>query len=183
RRGPYGGRMPGPVMTGPRTRPAGAGEIARASGGDSMRIDDASVFQETLSRLRQRYALHYHADDTSAHDVDVQLAAAAQRRYRGAEVRFRRVSQHGGSAGEVQVSRRAPVEQRERSEPRDIDAPPRLSRRPAVNEPEGARGPAATDAGGWRRKGQVQSAPAPADAEQEQPRKGGWRKLKPGEQP
>ncbi len=51
--GPYGGNGGG---GGPRTESAGTSEIARDSGGDSMSVNDASALQETLMRLRQRYA-------------------------------------------------------------------------------------------------------------------------------
>ena len=152
-----------------------------------MRIDDASVFQETLSRLRQRYALHYHADQ-ARHDVEVQLTAAAFRRYPQSEVRFRRVSLEGEAPGEVQVSRRA-APPPERSEARDTDSRPRLSRRPAVNDRDGHSGPGIAEdtasSGGWRRPDDAApTAKAPAQpAAQDEPRQGGWRKLKPGEQP
>jgi hypothetical protein len=62
RRGPYGGRGPGPVMSRPRTQSAGTAEIARRSGGDSMPVDDASAL-ETTPRIRQRYALHFYLPD------------------------------------------------------------------------------------------------------------------------
>jgi VWFA-related protein len=194
RRGPYGGRrMPGGGTIGSRTQSAGSAEIARSSGGDSMNVDDASVFQTTLERLRQRYALHYNAAG-DGRDVEIQLTSAAQRRYPNAEVRYRRVSQFDEGAGEVQVSRRRtpppPVANDEDAVPQ-----PRLSRRrPAVNEPQGDRGATTTEGGGWRRADEpapaaVEKTPAPpakapaAAPNDEQPRRGGWRKLEPGEQP
>ena len=57
---PGGGDGGGPVIIGSRTHSAGTSELARASGGDSMSVDDASALQDTLARLRQRYALHFY---------------------------------------------------------------------------------------------------------------------------
>lgn len=53
---PGGGN--GPVIIGnSRLKSAGTEEIARASGGDSMSVDNASALQDTLERIRQSYAL------------------------------------------------------------------------------------------------------------------------------
>lgn len=51
---------------GSRTHTAGTAEIARDSGGDSISVDDASALEDTLSRIRQRYALHFHLPDAVA---------------------------------------------------------------------------------------------------------------------
>jgi hypothetical protein len=48
-----------PVL-GPHTQSAGTSSIAQHSGGDSMAIDDASAFEETLARIRERYALYFY---------------------------------------------------------------------------------------------------------------------------
>ncbi len=194
RRGPYGGGpgSSGPVMTRSRTQSAGTAEIARQSGGDSLQVDDASALETTLARIRQRYALHFYlpagVKPGQERSIEVELAQAARTRYPGAEVRFRRVYlSPGGSADPVGGS----------SEPVVVsDEHPRLKRRPAVNEPDGSRGavilepqpqaPAETK-GGWRRADEATEEPhhpkaadAPAD---EAPKQGGWRRLKPGEQP
>ncbi|HUS08457.1 MAG TPA: VWA domain-containing protein [Bryobacteraceae bacterium] len=78
RGGPYGGSgggMPGPVVIGggPRMQSAGTSEIARQSGGDSMPVDDASALETTLSRIRQRYALHYYLPEGDKPVVAVQV--------------------------------------------------------------------------------------------------------------
>lgn len=90
RRGGYGGHSPGVYA---RTHSAGTAEIARQSGGDSMPVDNASSLEDTLSRLRQRYALHFYlpADVRSGQtrNLEIQLTAAALRRYPDAEVRYR----------------------------------------------------------------------------------------------
>src|SRR5262249_10900932 len=49
----------GPIG-GTRTRSAGTARIARASGGDSMSVDDGYALENTLSRIRQRYAIYFN---------------------------------------------------------------------------------------------------------------------------
>jgi VWFA-related protein len=95
---PGGGRTwpGGPViMGGDPSHTAGTAEIARDSGGDTMSVDQAAALQETLQRLRQRYALHFYLPDgTSAseiHSVQVDLTGNAQILYAGSEVRSRLV--------------------------------------------------------------------------------------------
>jgi VWFA-related protein len=98
RRGGYPG---GPVTIGGGTKSAGTAEIARRTGGDSMRVDDASSFETTLERIRQRYALYFNMPNGTApadDNIEVELASAARRRYSDAEVHFRRVSMAAGSA-------------------------------------------------------------------------------------
>ena len=219
RGGPYGGRR-GPQqggVYGPHTQSAGTSEIARHSGGDSMPVDDAYAFQDTLERLRQRYALHFYlpagAKAGEERNIEVQLTDAARRRYPDAEVRFRRTylapaDAHGSDTAPVVVSQGA-APQGPAQQNSDPDAP-RLHRRPAVNQvPDvdrtenptltGAQqsGPAPADdpstapnRGSWRHtQDDAQSQPAaqPAQPDQgsngQQPQQGGWRRLKPGEQP
>ena len=94
----FGGSIPrefGSIpMFGPRTRSAGTSNIARSSGGDSMSVDDASSFEDTLARIRQRYALYFYlpegvqsAADTS---IEVDLSDSARQHYPGAKIRQRR---------------------------------------------------------------------------------------------
>src|SRR5205085_7058698 len=94
-------------------RPAGTAETARESGGDTMSVDDAYALETTLQRLRQRYALYFHmpegtrpADERS---LDLDLADSARRRYRDAEIRYRRVylapSGSPDNAGPVMITR------------------------------------------------------------------------------
>lgn len=180
RRGPYGGRGQGGPMA-PHTQSAGTSEIARRSGGDSMPVDDASALETTLSRIRQRYALHFHLPDGvkpgQERDVEVELADATRRRYPDAEVRYRRVyiSPDGTSAGPTVVARSTSPS----SDPR----PPAVKRRPAVNGPV-VEGPSIGSSdpdgqGGWRRtddSGNSDNTAAPA-----QDSSPGWRRVKPGE--
>ena len=186
RRGPYGGRGGGggPVVIGPRTHSAGTSEIARRSGGDSMRVEDAYAFENTLERIRQRYALYFYLPDGvqpgQERNIEVDLADAARRRYQGAEVHYRRnYLAPGGSNGPELVNNRPPVEDTASRDARDARDPevPRLRRRPATDQaPVGSRqGPL----------GGEDAAPASAGSQQnstEDPQ-GGWRRVAPNSRP
>ena len=91
-RGPVG--YPGGGTIGSHTQSAGTREIARDSGGDTMSVDDVYALQDTLARLRQRYALHYYlpagARAGEERSIQLQLADAVRSRYPGAGVRYRR---------------------------------------------------------------------------------------------
>jgi VWFA-related protein len=190
--GGQGRRQGGPVMIGHRTKSAGTSEIAQASGGDSMPVSDASAFENTLSRIRQRYALHFYLPQGvkpgQERNIEVALADSARSRYAGAEVRYRRtyLAPGGGSGSsepEPTVISRAP----DQSSSADREAPPRR-RAPRGDVSTGPRdGP--LDVGGWRpAEGPAKPAPAaqpapvqnaPADNQDQ----GGWRQIKPGERP
>jgi len=140
--GPYGGG-------GTRTTSAGTAEIARASGGDDFSVDDAGALENTLNRLRQRYALHFNSAEAKTQFlIDVQLADAAATRYPNAEMRFRRASNATGSREPLTVTKsanenngvsRRPTNPR-RSEPDDSE-PAQPRRRSAVSEPGTPAGP------------------------------------------
>lgn len=108
-----GGRRRGGYPGGRQTVPnhsAGTAEIARASGGDVFSIDDGSALEDTLMRLRQRYAMNYNSAATSvtdAHPIAVDLSNAARRRYPDAEIRYRQVflSKDSRQAGPISVTR------------------------------------------------------------------------------
>jgi VWFA-related protein len=182
RRDPWGTRtpFPGGGSVG-RTHSAGTAEIAERSGGDSMSVDDASAFEMTLTRIRQRYALHYNMGElVNAADrgdnIEVDLSSAASRRYPGAEVRFRRVYMNSDGDMRGTEIRTASRTTRTQPAPRTADPElseedtPRLKRRPAVSEPDGSRssGPAisAPDPGaqqrqgGWRQSDEPEAEPA-----------------------
>ncbi|HYZ86502.1 MAG TPA: VWA domain-containing protein [Bryobacteraceae bacterium] len=159
---PSGGGYPGggPVIIAGRTHSAGTSEIARSSGGDSMPVSAASALEDTLNRLRQRYALFYHAGTGASHNVQVHLADGAWRHFGNPEVRFRRVSINSDGSGTpdaVMVSRGPapavplpPQSSASASSDPDDDGwrpdtgqdrtPVMRRRRPAVNE-DGSRGP------------------------------------------
>lgn len=203
RRGGYprGGGYPGGGGTiGPHTQSAGTSEIARQSGGDSLPVDDASALETTLSRIRQRYALHFYLPEGAKageeRRVEVALSDAARRRYPDAEVRYRQTyitpSDTGGSSAPVVVSQGPPPPDATQpaSSSSDDDHRPILRRRGGVDQaPVGSHtGPLDTSGGGWRRTDDPE--PPAAQPQQQQPveqapaqQQGGWRRLKPGEQP
>jgi VWFA-related protein len=211
RRGPMGGGGSGPVIIGRGgggTRSAGTAEVARNTGGDSMRVDDAQALQTTFERIRQRYALHFNLGNgvrPGQESIEVMLSSAAARRYPGAEVNFRRVSMSGDVSDAPVVASTVPVrdDSVEPYEPEQEPEQPRMRRRPAVNDRSGSgSGPqigVRDDAaqGGWRKAGDpepdVEPGPVKKDVpkdknvvkDQDEPpaKSGGWRKLKPGEQP
>ena len=59
-----------------------------------MAVDQASAFEQTLERIRERYALYFYLPEgmqpSEEHSVEVLLTDAARRRYPGAEVHYRR---------------------------------------------------------------------------------------------
>jgi VWFA-related protein len=180
RRGGYGNRGPGPMSRGPRTHSAGTAEIARRSGGDSMSVDDAYALETTLARLRQRYALYFNlppgvrAGEERA--IEVSLADGALRRYRDAEVRYRRVYlAQNGSAAEPTVITRAPV-----SAPTAVNQdPPVARRRPPVNGSSTGPRQGPLDVGD--KSTAVDAQPAQKPVADEGPSQGGWRRAKPDE--
>jgi VWFA-related protein len=150
--GPYGGnRSPGSRgMGGPSTKSAGTSEIARDSGGDSMSVYDASALEETLARLRQRYTLFFNLPDGvqpgQERNIVVDLTPAARRRFRDAEVRYRRMSmtQDGGASTAPTLVTHAPSDRDYSTSSTDSgssDAPTVKRRRVAVNEDGSAIGP------------------------------------------
>ena len=120
--GPYGGGNRGGGMNRPHTQSAGTSEIARDSGGDSMSVNDASALEETLLRLRQRYALYFNLPDGvkpgEERNIQVDLTPAARRRFSDAEVRYRRVYMTGGGTADT-----APVHVTRGPSDRDYQAP------------------------------------------------------------
>ena len=210
RRGGYGGRRPGPMGGGGGgrgTRSAGTSEIARQSGGDSLPVDDAYALETTLARIRQRYALHFlvPADARSGQErrIEVALADTARRRYSDADLRFRRTYfAPSGLPAPSNVSAAAAATENppaaEAADPVVVTPTPNpgLKRRPAISEPDGPRGPnpsvGDTTSGTPARPAQTnpaQTNPAQANPPQnpaatdQQPKSGGWRRLKPGEIP
>ena len=192
-RGGYGGRRG--QTQGPHTHSAGTAEIARASGGDSMPVDDAYALENTLQRIRQRYAIYFSlpagARSGDQRSISLDLSESARRRYPYAELRYRRdyyvpVGMKPAPAGseEPTVITRAPGSGSE-----DDQRP--ILRRPAVSQgstmdsgPLGAPQPAAAAAPAPAQSTTQAQPPATQNPPaQVQPATGGWRKLKPGEQP
>jgi VWFA-related protein len=92
----FGGNLPpgfGSFGAIGHTQSAGTSRIARQSGGDSMTVEDASAFEDTLARIRERYALYFYLPEGvqpgDGHSVEVELSDAAKERYPGGEVHYR----------------------------------------------------------------------------------------------
>ncbi len=203
RRGGYpGGGYPGggaggqggPMGAGGRSQSAGTAEIARQSGGDSLPVDDASALETTLARIRQRYALHFHLPEGvkpgQERTIEVSLSDAARGRYPDAEVRYRRAYLFPGGSPDsrpepIRVTRAPADTNRDNgnTEPAarsQSPAPSSSKRRSAVNESDGPRGANPSVGAG----GDSQPAPAPVNKDDAPaPSQGGFRRLKPGEQP
>ena len=151
-----GGPGPGPSYPGSNLKSAGTEMIARQSGGDSMRVEESSALETTLSRLRQRYSLYFSVPEGAREGqdraVEIQLTASAARRYPGTNLYYKghyRSSDNSSS----------PVE----SDPGESETaptvitkappPPTMKRRPA-GETYGSAGPTIdpnAKTGGWRR--------------------------------
>ena len=179
RRNPGGGGN-GPVVIGNgRLKSAGTEEIARASGGDSMTVDNASALTDTLDRIRQSYALYFNAPEGvkqgEKRNVQIALTGSATRRYQNSELRYRPtyvVSEGSTTSGPSTSNDDTPTVTRRNPGTNDAvtDRTPTRAddsvqdtikprRRVAVDEP-------GSSSGGFRRVG---SAPAPKEPEVEVP--------------
>ncbi len=78
----------------PRGPSAGSPSIARASGGDSLNVNDASSVESTFERIRQRYALYFYLPDgmKDGRGMEVDLTDAARRRHPDAALQYRQVA-------------------------------------------------------------------------------------------
>ncbi len=99
---PGGGGIPGGGTISTPLDPdhtAGTESIAADSGGDTMSINDAAALESTLSRLRQRYALHFYMPEDAIakaqHSIRVDLSTEARIRYPEADVHARRIFMGG----------------------------------------------------------------------------------------
>lgn len=98
-----GGPASGPM--GDRSHSAGTETIARDSGGDTFQVRDAAALQDTLERLRQRYALYFYLPEGMSgggRNLQVSLTEMASIRYHGAEIESRRVFMAGGGGASRQ---------------------------------------------------------------------------------
>jgi hypothetical protein len=59
-----------------------------------MAVEEASALENTLSRIRERYALYFYLPEGvkpgDERSIQVDLSDAARQRYPGADVRYRR---------------------------------------------------------------------------------------------
>jgi hypothetical protein len=140
RPGGYGGGDP--------SHTAGTDTIARDSGGDVMPVDDASSLENTLARLRQRYALYFYVPDgmtASPGSVEVGFSQEARIRFHDADIHYRRVYMAGGKGGSEQAGptlvRRANPNYSSEPDPQlpvSESAPASKGRRVMVNEDSGS---------------------------------------------
>ena len=194
---PGGGRggRGGPVVLGGGgrgTRSAGTRIIAEDSGGDSMSVDQASALEDTLTRLRQRYALHFYLPEGARagqeREVVVDLSAAARRRYPDAEVRHRRfyVAPQSNSSSPAEVTSSVPQPTATVPDPVSAGDSPAPRTRRRVSDPNSGSGsgplidrssePASqVPSGGWPK---AESKPESPKAEPQPEKKGGWPKAK-----
>lgn len=101
--GPFPGGGGGYPPAGRQANSAGTEEIARESGGDSSSVYAPSALETTLSRIRQRYSLHYLMEDantTAGRRLQVFLSPESRKRHAGAEVRYRRVYLNDNGRGD-----------------------------------------------------------------------------------
>jgi VWFA-related protein len=193
------GGYPGGGGYGSHTQSAGTREIALRSGGDSMPVDDSYALENTLERIRQRYALNFYLPQGvrpgEERHITLELADAARNRYPGADIRYRQ--SYYAPAGAVTGGSSAPeVVTSGNQAPSDPDRPV-MRRRTAVSQPDstdggplihdsgsassapaGAPQPAAPQTGSGAP--QPQSAPPAAPSSPSSP---GWRTARPDEVP
>ncbi len=162
---------------------AGTSVIASDTGGDTMRVDDASALEDTLSRLRQRYALYFYlpegTKDAAQRNIQVDLAQQARIRYAQAEIRYRHaaISNDGpaSAAGPTLVTH-APAATPIEDEPAIQTSSPG-GHRTAVNEDSSPRVNLDTDS--EDSKQQPASTPSPAKPVPAQPSQTGWPRANP----
>jgi hypothetical protein len=181
------GRNGGPVIVGnSRTRSAGTAEIAEASGGDSLPVQDASSLLDTLTRIRKRYALYFaqpaDARPGQERGIELTLSDTARRRYPEADLRYRRTyrPEIASTSSAVETSSSAPPVSTD-----DEATTPAATRSPqtaagATTEEEPAapairrtRRPAVDDTS----RGQSPMSTGTNGPESATPTKGGWRRI------
>lgn len=183
-----GGGGNGPVIMGRGTHTAGTDQVAEQSGGDTMNVDQASALEDTLVRLRQRYALHFNLPDGvregQERELQVILASAARNRYPDADLRYRHsyVARDSNSSSPAEVTRdsqSAPASPEARpvgNVPVDEDNGPAPIRRRRVSDP----GSGATAGPMIDRDPNAVSSPTPSSPP---PPTGGWPKQGDGAAP
>ena len=126
-----------------RSHSAGTATIAKDSGGDTIPVDDASALEETLSKLRQRYALFFYLPEGSTPDaerhIQVDLSTQARVRYEQAELRYRRAYLEDKASADAQpvITRTEQAPATVTSETPATMSTPSPRRRVAVNEDSG----------------------------------------------
>ena len=74
-----------------------------------MAVDQASAFEQTLARIRERYALYFYLPEGmqpgEERSIEVLLSESARQRYPRAEVRYRRSCLAPNAANDTEQSR------------------------------------------------------------------------------
>ncbi len=138
RRGPMGGAD--------NSHSAGTAQIATDTGGDVMRVDEASALADTLSRLRQRYALYFYLPEgvksADRQNIRVDLAQEARIRFAQAEIRYRHAPMSGNNSlsatGPTQVTH-VPASDESIDDGAATQTPASSGRRVMVNEDSSPR--------------------------------------------
>ncbi len=180
-----GGGIPGGGLGGDPSHTAGTSTIAQDSGGDTMQVQEASALEDTLARLRQRYALHFYLPEGAQvgdrQSVRVELSQEAKIRFLDSEIHYRRVFISGNSAGHA-----GPISVTRASDPgdpipdpasssQDPATPATSKHRAAVNEDSGPHINTVTPDGD---NSAVPPAATPAPTTPA-PKTGGWPKANP----
>jgi hypothetical protein len=129
---------------------AGAPEIARASGGDSLSINDAGAVETTFERIRKRYAIYFHLPEgmDAGRGMELDLTDAARRRHPDASMQYRQITLAKDGARPGLISRVAAHPPTGRDpEPASSDStaestdtsPTTAHRRPGVSESSGTK--------------------------------------------
>ncbi len=148
-----GGGYPGGGAQRPAPpKSAGTEVIAQESGGDSLPVSDASALETTLTRLRQRYALHFIVPAGvragQERNISVELAESTHRRFRGAELRFRRTYVATTTTPAAPKAVPAEISSSDETAPRALPDPEPVTprrRRPAVTDSRSPKGPLEVD--------------------------------------
>lgn len=169
-----------------------------------MNVNNASALEDTLTRLRQRYALHFNLPEGARvgqqRSVVVDLASAARRRYPDADLRYRgNYMSHdsntstpaeitGTSSDQQAPSTSEPQQQRPRTR-RVSDPGSGATAGPMIDrDPQEQTGPTqqqqtqpatAPPVGGWpKSESGTTTQTKAADPAKPEPPKGGWPRVK-----
>jgi len=111
-----------------------------------MQVDEASALEDTLARLRQRYALYFYLPEGSASSdqqtVQVDLSNNARLRFDQADIHYRRVYMASNSSSEhtgpVVTRAQQPGTATTIDSPPSLDQPAPRRRSVAVNDDSGS---------------------------------------------
>jgi len=108
RRSPSGIPAPGapPVAVGyPGSTSAGSPQIARASGGDVLNVNNTAALETTFERIRRRYEIYFYLPDgmKAGTGMNLDLSETARRRHVDAALQYRQVAlaKDGATPGRI----------------------------------------------------------------------------------